>query len=161
MGDVGCAISVDPEYPRDGRHRAAQGLVKLGQAVVRSMEKIRCLLIHQRARERETFVLESNGQKYGKEFLPLREQVFAHHLGARVNEHHRAIREMDNQVNQHIEMLQFQYSRRQTFASGEFSGSLTWRTRSLLPRLPKRRGTSCSMIVSRQPRAHTLPQRRT
>ena len=31
-------------------------------------------------------------------------------LGARVNEHHRAIREMDNQVNQHIEIPQIQYS---------------------------------------------------
>ena len=50
------------------------------------------------------------GQKYRKEILQLREQVLARRLGARVNEHHRSIREMDNQVNQHIEMPQIQYS---------------------------------------------------
>ena len=48
------------------------------------------------------------GQKYRKEISPLGEQVLARPTGARVNEHHRAIREMDNQVNQHIEMPQIQ-----------------------------------------------------
>ena len=50
------------------------------------------------------------GQKYRKETLPLGEQVLARRPGARVNEHHRAIREMDNQVNQHIEMPQTQHT---------------------------------------------------
>ena len=44
------------------------------------------------------------------EILPLGEQVLARRSGARVNEYHRAIREMDNQVNQHIEMPQIQYT---------------------------------------------------
>ena len=43
---------------------------------------------------RETFILESSGQKYKKEILPLGEPVLARRPGARVNEHHRAIREM-------------------------------------------------------------------
>ena len=47
---------------------------------------------------RETFILESSGQKYRKEILPLGEQVLARRPGARVNEHRRAIREVDNQV---------------------------------------------------------------
>ena len=59
---------------------------------------------------RETFILDSSGQKYRKETLPLGEQVLARRPGARVNEHHRAIREMDNQVNQHIEMPQIQHT---------------------------------------------------
>ena len=57
----------------------------------RSMEKIRCLSIQQWIRE-ETSIRESSGQKYRKEILPLGEQVLARRLGARVNEHHRAIR---------------------------------------------------------------------
>ena len=54
---------------------------------------------------RETSSLESSGQKYRKEILPLVEDVLARRLGARVNEHHRAIREMDTQV-----MPQIQYT---------------------------------------------------
>ena len=50
------------------------------------------------------------GQKYRKEILPLGEQVLARRTGARVNEHHRSIREMDNQVNQHIEKAQIQHT---------------------------------------------------
>ena len=50
------------------------------------------------------------GQKYRKEILSLGEQVLARRPGARMNEHHRAIREMDNQVNQHIEMPQIQHT---------------------------------------------------
>ena len=53
---------------------------------------------------RETSFLESR-QKYRKEILPLVEHVLARRLGAKVNEHHRAIREMDNQV-----MPQIQYT---------------------------------------------------
>ena len=45
-----------------------------------------------------------------KEILPLGEQVLARRPGAKVNEHHRAIREMDNQVNQPIEMPQIKYN---------------------------------------------------
>ena len=59
---------------------------------------------------REMFKLESSGQKYRKEILPLGEQVLAPCPGVRVNEHHRAIREKDNQVNQHTEMPQIQYT---------------------------------------------------
>ena len=71
----------------------------------RSMEKIRCF-VNTAADTRERFILEPSGQKYRKEILPLEEQVLARRSGARVNEHHRAIREMDNHVNQHIEMPQ-------------------------------------------------------
>ena len=49
-------------------------------------------------------------QKYRKEILPLGKQVLARRPGARVNEHHRVIREMDNQMSQHIEMPQIQYT---------------------------------------------------
>ena len=45
-----------------------------------------------------------------KRFFHLGEQVLARRPGARVNEHHRAIREMDIQVNQHIEKPQIQYT---------------------------------------------------
>ena len=68
------------------------------------------MLIHTAVDTRETSILESSGQKYRKEILPLVEQVLARRPGARVNEHHRAVREMDNQVNQHIEMTQIQYT---------------------------------------------------
>ena len=68
------------------------------------------MLINTAVDTRETSILESSGQKYRKEILPLREQVLARRPGARVNEHHRAIREMDNQVNQYIEMPQIQYT---------------------------------------------------
>ena len=37
-------------------------------------------------------------------------RFFARRPGARVNEHHRAIREVENQVNQHIEMPQIQHT---------------------------------------------------
>ena len=62
----------------------------------------------------------------------------------------------------------------QSRASSEFSSSLAWRTKLQASRLPRRKenrrftrssrrgkrrlGTSCSMIVSTQPRAHTLLQ---
>ena len=68
------------------------------------------MLVNTAVDTRETSIRESSGQKYRKEILPLGEQVLARRLGARVNEHHRAIREMDNQVNQHIEMQQIQYT---------------------------------------------------
>ena len=60
--------------------------------------------VHTVVGTRETFLLESSRQKYRKEILPQGEQVFARRPGARVNEHRRAVREIDNQVNQHIEM---------------------------------------------------------
>ena len=56
------------------------------------------LLINTAVDTRETSILESSGQKYRKEIFPSGEQVLARRPGARVNEHHRAIREMDNQV---------------------------------------------------------------
>ena len=49
-------------------------------------------------------------RKYRQEILPLGEQVLARRPGARVNEHHRANRETDNQVSQHIEMTQIQHT---------------------------------------------------
>ena len=63
------------------------------------------MLINTAVDTRETSILESSGQKYRKEILPLVEHVLARRLGAKVNEHHRAIREMDNQV-----MPQIQYT---------------------------------------------------
>ena len=61
------------------------------------------MLINSAVDTRETSMLESSGQKYRKEILPLVEHVLARRLGARVNEHHKAIREMDNQVMPHIQ----------------------------------------------------------
>ena len=49
-------------------------------------------------------ILESR-KKYRKQILPSVEHVLARRLGAKVNEHHRAIREIDNQV-----MPQIQYT---------------------------------------------------
>ena len=43
------------------------------------------------------------GQKYRKEILLWVEHVLARRLGAKVNEHHRAIREMDTQVMPQIQ----------------------------------------------------------
>ena len=57
------------------------------------------MLVNTAVDNRETFILESSGQKYRKEILPLGEQVLARRPGARVNEHHSEIREMDNHVN--------------------------------------------------------------
>ena len=68
------------------------------------------MLVNTTVDTRETSILESSGQKYRKEILPLGEHVLARRPGARVNEHHSAIREMDNQVNQHIEIPQIQYT---------------------------------------------------
>ena len=53
------------------------------------------MLVNTAVDTRETFILEPSGQRYRKEILPLGEQVLARRPGARVNEHHRAIREMD------------------------------------------------------------------
>ena len=50
------------------------------------------MLINAAVDTRETSILESSGQKYRKEILPLVEHVLARRLGAGVNEHHRAIR---------------------------------------------------------------------
>ena len=49
------------------------------------------MLINTAVDTRETSILGSSGQKYRKEILPLVEHVFARRLGAKVNEHHRAI----------------------------------------------------------------------
>ena len=59
------------------------------------------MLINTAVHTRETSFLESSG----KEILPLVEHVLARRFGARVNEDHRAIREMDTQV-----MPQIQYT---------------------------------------------------
>ena len=68
------------------------------------------MLVNTTVDTRETFIPELSGQKYRKEILPLGEQVLARRPGERVNEHRKAIREMDNQVNQHIEMRQIQHT---------------------------------------------------
>ena len=49
------------------------------------------MLVNTAADTRDTSILESSGQKYRKEILPLGEHVLARNPGARVNEHHRAI----------------------------------------------------------------------
>ena len=74
----------------------------------RSMEKIRCLSTQQWIREKR-LSLNQVDRNTEKRFFHRREQVLARRPGSRVNEHHRAIREMDNQVNQYIEMPQIQY----------------------------------------------------
>ena len=78
MGDGSIAISI--ESRRDGRYRAAQGLVWASRR--RSMEKVRCLSIQQRIQEKRPFLK----QKYRKQILPLVEHVLHLRLGARVNE---------------------------------------------------------------------------
>ena len=103
------------ESRRDGQDRAAQGLVKppsfdgkdtmLVNTAVGTRETTGDIQTSRRD-TRMTPYEKIRGQKYRKEILPLVEQVFARRAGARVNEHHRAIGEMDNQVNQHIEMPQ-------------------------------------------------------
>ena len=58
----------------------------------------------------------------------MEKHVLARRLGARVKEHHRAIREMDNQVNQHIEMPQIQYTDKVVDASVAVQRQVSTRT---------------------------------
>ena len=114
----------------------------------RSMEKIRCLSIQQWTR-RETSIRESSGQKYRKEILPLGEQVLARRLGARVNEHHRATREMDNQENQHIEMPWIQYTDKVADDSVAVQRQISPRTTETKHRICKQTVNICKQLVFR------------
>ena len=80
MGDGGIAISIDPESQRDGRYRAAQGLLSLGKPP--SFDGKDTMLVNTAVDTKERFILESRGQNYRNEILPLGEQVLARRPGA-------------------------------------------------------------------------------
>ena len=89
---------------------------------------------------RETSIFESR-QKYRKE-ISLVEHVLARRLGAKVNEHHRAIREMDKQV-----MPQIQYTDKVAYESVVVQRQVSPRTSETKPRIFKLTVNTCKQRI--------------